>query len=198
MCSRFFLKYSRCCIFFLSLFVFFLWGCSPELDWRKVVVTNQPYSATFPARPVLMQRQFQIAEETVVINMQAVQTQGAYFAVGVIDLSPKQQAKALAISQALQQAMQNNIQSTQARSQAVMVKGVQWIELQALGQWPAQQSALQKNIPWFIQAVDSSAKLVMRVLVLPGKIIEVLAVGQTTVLSDDVLDQWFSGFELML
>ncbi len=197
MYARFFLKIPRCCKFLLSLFVVFLWGCSPELDWRKVIVKNQPYSATFPARPVSMQRQFQIAEETVVINMQAVQMQGAYFAVGVIDLSFKQQAKALAISQALQQAMQNNIQSMQASSQTVMVQGVQWIELQALGRWPAQQSVLQ-NIPWFKPAGDSSAKLVMRVLVLPGKIIEVLAVGQTTILSDDVLDQWFSGFELML
>ena len=157
-----------------------LLGCTPAFDWRKVNDAAGVYSATFPAKPVEATREFVIAGESLKLTLHSATAQGAFFAVGSLPLTPEQQLKAPEILKALQTAMANNIGATEPKERQVSLSGYQWTEIRAEG-------SLGKDKP---------AVMLGRFVVLPGRLLEVIAMGERAVMSEDVLDAWMSGFKL--
>jgi hypothetical protein len=173
------LLFFRKCLLPLACLVL-ISGCTPAFDWRKVGDAAGVYSATFPAKPLEATREFVIAGETLKLTLHSASAQGAFFAVGSLPLTQEQQVKAPEIIKALQAAMSNNIAATQSKERQVMLGARQWTEIRAEG-------SLGKDKP---------AVMVGRFVALPGRILEVIALGERGVMSDEVLDAWFSGFKL--
>ncbi|MCE2679160.1 MAG: hypothetical protein LW629_01660 [Burkholderiales bacterium] len=173
------LLFLRKCLLLAACFAL-VSACTPAFDWRKVGDAAGTYSATFPAKPVEATREFVIAGETLNLTLHSATAQGAFFAVGTLPLTAEQQAKAPEILKALQAAMTNNIAATQSKEQQVVIAGRQWTQVRAEG-------SLGKGKP---------AVMLGRFVVLPGKVLEVIALGEQGVMSEEVMDAWFSGFKL--
>jgi len=138
------------------------------------------YSATFPAKPFEATREFVIAGETLKLTLHSATAQGAFFAVGSLPLTQAQRAKAPEIIKALQAAMANNIAATQTKERQVVLAGHSWTELRAEG----------------LLGKDKPAVMIGRFLALSDRILEVIALGEQGVMSDEVVEAWFSGFKL--
>lgn len=155
-------------------------ACTPALDWRDVRNSDAGYTATFPGKPASASREFVLAGQVVTLRLQATTAGTSYFAVGEIPLTAQQQAHAQAILEALKASLRNNINAHGAQEKPVNAGGVIWQEMRASG-------TLREGKP---------AVLGGRFLVQPGRILEVLAMGERAELTDEVIDQWLGSVKL--
>lgn len=157
-----------------------LQGCTPALDWREVRNEQAGYRALFPGKPVMASREFVMAGETVTLKLHATTAGGAYFAVGEIPLAAAQQEKAGDILAALKASLHQNVGAVGTGEKTVSIAGTVWQEVRATGQ--------MKN--------GAPSVFAGRFLVQPGRIVEVIAMGEKALLSDDTIDLWFGSVTL--
>lgn len=156
-------------------------ACTPALDWRDVRNTDAGYRALFPSKPAMASRPFVIAGESVTLRLHATTVNGAYFAVGEIPLSEAQQAQAPAILEALKTARRNNVGAERAEPERlVSIRGTQWQDVRATGKMANGQASV----------------LAGRFLIQPGRILEVLAMGERAQLSDETIETWLNSVVL--
>lgn len=157
-----------------------LTACTPALDWREVRNEEGGYRALFPAKPVVASREFVLAGQTVTLKLQAATSGSSYFAVGEIPLSEAQQASADSIVNALKLSLKNNVGATDSTDRNIVAGGVVWQEVRASGQ-------LKNGKP---------SVMAGRFLVQPGRILEVLVMGERAELTDEAIDMWLGGLKL--
>ena len=61
-------------------------ACSPTYDWRDVTNATEGYRVVLPAKPLLDERQVEIAGMRLTMRMQSARVRDTVFAVGVITL----------------------------------------------------------------------------------------------------------------
>ncbi len=155
-------------------------ACTPALDWREVRNEDAGYRALFPGKAVMASREFVLAGETVTLKLHATTAGSAYFAVGEIPLNSEQQAKAGEIVKALKASLVNNVGASGTEEKIVSAAGTVWQEVRATGQ--------MKN--------GAPSVFAGRFLVQPGRIIEVVAMGEKALLTDDAIDMWLGSVTL--
>lgn len=174
-CQPLFLRIAS--VFAVSL----LLACSPSLNWRVVPNTDVGYAATFPDKPAQITRTLDLIGLKVPLTLHAAQVDGLYFAVGTMPLQGDLTGKAQDLSQALAQALANNINAGQAKLKPMQWLGMNVEELTASGN-------LSSGKAGFAQA---------RFFEHRGVLYEVVLMGEGAGADPDVVTQWFTGFNLL-
>lgn len=166
----------------VSVFAFsLLLACSPSLNWRVVPNTDVGYAATFPDKPAQITRILDLIDLKVPLTLHAAQVDGLYFAVGTVPLQGDLAAKGPDLSQALAQALANNINAGKAE-----LKPLQWLGM-TVGELTASGS-LSNGKVGFAQG---------RFFEHRGVLYEVVLMGEGAAADPDVVTQWFTGFSLL-
>jgi hypothetical protein len=155
-------------------------ACTPALDWREVSNSDAGYRALFPGKAVLASRDFVMAGEKVTLKLHATTSGNTYFAIGEIPLSAAQQDKAGDILAALKASMRNNAGALTSEENTVSASGVVWQEVRAKGQMPN----------------GAPSVFVGRFAIHAGRILEVVAMGEKALLTDEAIDMWFGSVVL--
>lgn len=166
---------------FLVLLVAFLQACSPAMNWREVPNTEAGYVATFPDKPAQVTRTLDLIGLKVPLTLHAAQVQGLYFAVGTVPLDGALKGHLPELTQALAQALANNINAGQAELKPLNWLGMQVGELRVSG-------VLKSGKTGFAHG---------RFFEHRGVLYEVLLMGDGAEPDADVLTQWFKGFRLL-
>jgi hypothetical protein len=172
-------QYSR--LFTLSalcVFMLFLNGCDPTLNWREVRSDDAGYTALFPAKPTSFERAVNLDGLQVMMNMTAAEADGVSFAVATAIIEDEdQRAKALI---AMQTAMLRNIRGEITEKKTVNVKGgATAIQIHATG-----------------QAGPAGTPLVLfaRFVTHENRVFQVIALGPKEKLSAEAADTFLSSF----
>ncbi len=172
-------QYSRLfALFALSVFMLFLNGCDPTLNWREVRSDDASYTALFPAKPTSFERAVNLDGLQVMMNMTAAEADGVSFAVATAIIEDEgQRAKALI---AMQTAMLRNIRGEITEKKTVNVKGgATAIQIHATGQ------AGQAGTPLALFA---------RFVIHESRVFQVIALGPKEKLSAETADTFLSSF----
>ena len=172
-------QYSRLfALFALSVFMLFLNGCDPTLNWREVRSDDASYTALFPAKPTSFERAVNLDGLQVMMNMTAAEADGVSFAVATAIIEDEgQRAKALI---AMQTAMLRNIRGEITEKKTVNVKGgATAIQIHATGQ------AGQAGTPLVLFA---------RFVIHESRVFQVIALGPKEKLSAETADTFLSSF----
>ena len=172
-------QYSRLfALFALSVFMLFLNGCDPTLNWREVRSDDASYTALFPAKPTSFERAVNLDGLQVMMNMTAAEADGVSFAVATAIIEDEgQRAKALI---AMQTAMLRNIRGEITEKKTVNVKGgATAIQIHATGQ------ASQAGTPLVLFA---------RFVIHESRVFQVIALGPKEKLSAETADTFLSSF----
>lgn len=172
-------QYSRLfALFALSVFMLFLNGCDPTLNWREVRSDDASYTALFPAKPTSFERAVNLDGLQVMMNMTAAEADGVSFAVATAIIEDEgQRAKALI---AMQTAMLRNIRGEITEKKTVNVKGgAKAIQIHATGQ------AGQAGTPLVLFA---------RFVIHESRVFQVIALGPKEKLSAETADTFLSSF----
>lgn len=172
-------QYSRLfSLFALSVFMLFLNGCDPTLNWREVRSDDASYTALFPAKPTSFERAVNLDGIQVMMNMTAAEADGVSFAVATAIIEDEgQRAKALI---AMQTAMLRNIRGEITEKKTVNVKGgATAIQIHATGQ------AGQAGTPLVLFA---------RFVIHESRVFQVIALGPKEKLSAETADTFLSSF----
>ena len=170
---------NMCRLLLLTLCLIFLNACSPPYDWREVPDADVGYIATFPDKPVKATRSMMIAGERVDLTLQSAKVGEGFFAVGVVRLTDEQQSKAADILSALRLAMQNNIAAVDSTPKTVVANGQTWDEVTVSGRMASGKPALMQA----------------RFAHIDHQLVEIVVMGEADQLSQEVREQWFSGFK---
>lgn len=172
-------QYSRLfALFALCVFMLFLNGCDPTLNWREVRSDDASYTALFPAKPTSFERAVNLDGLQVMMNMTAAEADGVSFAVATAIIEDEgQRAKALI---AMQTAMLRNIRGEITEKKTVDVKGgATAIQIHATGQ------AGQAGTPLVLFA---------RFVIHESRVFQVIALGPKEKLSAETADTFLSSF----
>ena len=172
-------QYSRLfALFALCVFMLFLNGCDPTLNWREVRSDDASYTALFPAKPTSFERAVNLDGLQVMMNMTAAEADGVSFAVATAIIEDEGQlAKALI---AMQTAMQRNIRGEITEKKTVNLKGgATAIQIHATGQ------AGQAGTPLVLFA---------RFVIHESRVFQVIALGPKEKLGAETADTFLSSF----
>lgn len=172
-------QYSRLfALFALSVFMLFLNGCDPTLNWREVRSDDASYTALFPAKPTSFERAVNLDGLQVMMNMTAAEADGVSFAVATATIEDEgQRAKALI---AMQTAMLRNIRGEITEKKTVNLKGgATAIQIHATGQ------AGQAGTPLVLFA---------RFVIHESRVFQVIALGPKEKLGAETADTFLSSF----
>lgn len=172
-------QYSRLfALFALCVFMLFLNGCDPTLNWREVRSDDASYTALFPAKPTSVERAVNLDGLQVMMNMTAAEADGVSFAVATAIIEDEgKRAKALI---AMQTAMLRNIRGEITEKKTVNVKGgATAIQIHATGQ------ASQAGIPLVLFA---------RFVIHESRVFQVIALGPKEKLGAETADTFLSSF----
>ena len=172
-------QYSRLfALFALCVFMLFLNGCDPTLNWREVRSDDASYTALFPAKPTSFERAVNLDGLQVMMNMTAAEADGVSFAVATAIIEDEgQRAKALI---AMQTAMLRNIRGEITEKKTVNLKGgATAIQIHATGQ------AGQAGTPLVLFA---------RFVIHESRVFQVIALGPKEKLSAETADTFLSSF----
>lgn len=175
-------QYSRLfALFALSVFMLFLNGCDPTLNWREMRSDDAGYTALFPAKPTSFERAVNLDGLQVMMNMTAAEADGVSFAVATAIIEDEgQRAKALT---AMQTAMLRNIRGEITEKKTVNVKGgATAIQIHATGQAG--------------QAGPAGTPLVLfaRFVMHESRVFQVIALGPKEKLGAEAADTFLSSF----
>lgn len=95
-------------------------GCSPDYNWRTVTDAAERYAIDLPAKPTIDERQVEIAGHALPMHVRAAHTQGAVFAVAVVDLPGNDEQLGQAVADALRGALARHV-NARANEHAVQV-----------------------------------------------------------------------------
>jgi hypothetical protein len=95
-------------------------ACSPAYNWRTVSDAAEGYVIDLPAKPIVDERQVEIAGNALPMHVRAAHTQGAVFAIAVVDLPSEDAQLRQAVADALRRALARNV-SAAATEHAVQV-----------------------------------------------------------------------------
>ncbi|WP_116137107.1 hypothetical protein [Trinickia diaoshuihuensis] len=96
-------------------------GCTPAYNWRTVADAAEGYSVDLPAKPTVDERRVQIAGNALPMHVRAAHTQGAVFAVAVVDLPREDAELGRTVADALRQALARNVGAS-AAEHAVQIR----------------------------------------------------------------------------
>ncbi len=175
-------------------------GCSPRMDWRELSNEAAGWRATFPAKPVEVSRQIELPNGLgpIRLTLRSARIDDAMFAVGWAESN----APGAGVREALESAMLANIDADgkSIQRKTIETSGRQLIEVSASGRM--QVSA---------QGPPTPARLVMRSTVVVDssgdprgssnsstrvRIVEIIAVGPTTQISDEEARQFVESLRL--
>jgi hypothetical protein len=157
-------------------------ACSPAMNWRVISNSDSGYSATFPDKPVVASRDLNLAGLKVPLTLQAAVVEGAYFAVGVVELKGDLAPKGKELNDALIQALANNVKVEKAQ-----VEQKPWAGLPAVD-WVSANGTLPDG---------SKARAVGRFFQHQNKLYEVILVGPDHKVDSATVTQFFTGFKLL-
>lgn len=157
-------------------------GCSPAMNWRVISNSDFAYSATFPDKPVVASRDLNLAGLKVPLTLQAAVVEGAYFAVGVVELKGDLVSKGNELNGALIQALANNVKVEKAD-----VEQKPWAGLRTVD-WVSANGTLPDG---------SKARALGRFFQHHNRLYEVILVGPDHKVDNATATQFFSGFKLM-
>ena len=95
-------------------------ACTPAYNWRTVTDVAGGYSVDLPAKPTVDERRVEIAGTALPMHVQAAHTQGAVFAVAVVELPRDDAQLGKTVADALRHALARNL-SASAVEHAVQV-----------------------------------------------------------------------------
>lgn len=112
-------------------------ACTPAYNWRTVTDAAEGYSVDLPAKPTLDERRVEIAGNALPMHVRAAHTQGAVFAVAVVDLPRDDAQLGQAVADALRHSLARNVGASPVEH-AVQVPGgsgaaVQGVDVVASG-----------------------------------------------------------------
>jgi hypothetical protein len=84
-------------------------ACTPAYNWRTVTDAAGGYSVDLPAKPTVDERRVEIAGSALPMHVRAAHTQGAVFAVAVVDLPRDDAQLGKTVADALRQALARNV-----------------------------------------------------------------------------------------
>ncbi len=167
-----------------------LMACTPALNWREVRNDDAGWKALFPAKPVEATRPLPMpnAKRPMALTLRSARIQNTLFAVGVV---PEGSAD---VRSALEDAMLTNIrsQANDVQRRTLMINGHPAVELDAKGLMLI--DPVKPAVP---------ARLFMRSLVvpatagLPRRVLEIIAVGPETELTEEQARQFIESLALL-
>lgn len=95
-------------------------ACSPAYNWRTVADPAEGYAIDLPAKPIVDERQVEIAGKALRMHVRAAHTEGAVFSIAVVDLPREDAQLSQTVADALRGALARNV-SAQAAAHAVQV-----------------------------------------------------------------------------
>lgn len=98
----------------MLLLASFAAACSPAYNWRTVTDSAQGYAIDLPAKPLVDERQVDIAGTALPMHVRSAHTQGAVFAIAVIDLPRDDAQLRQAVVDALRGALARNVGASPA------------------------------------------------------------------------------------
>jgi outer membrane murein-binding lipoprotein Lpp len=152
------------------------------MNWRVISNSDSGYSATFPDKPVVASRDLNLAGLKVPLTLQAAVVDGAYFAVGVVELKGDLASKGKELNDALIQALANNVKVDKTE-----VEQKPWAGLPTVD-WVNANGTLPDG---------SKARAVGRFFQHQNKVYEVILVGPDPKVDSATVTQFFSGFKLL-
>lgn len=84
-------------------------ACSPAYNWRTVTDAAQGYEIDLPAKPTVDERSVEIVGSALPMHVRAAHTQGAVFAIAVIDLPSDDARRRQSVVDALRGALGRNL-----------------------------------------------------------------------------------------
>lgn len=174
--------YSLVAAFLAPVALLVLNACTPAMNWRVISNSDSGYSATFPDKPVVASRDLNLAGLKVPLTLQAAVVDGAYFAVGVVELKGDLASKGKELNDALIQALANNVKVDKTE-----VEQKPWAGLPTVD-WVNANGTLPDG---------SKARAVGRFFQHQNKVYEVILVGPDPKVDSATVTQFFSGFKLL-
>lgn len=155
-----------------------LTGCTPVYDWRDVRIQETGWIATFPAKPVVVTRSLQPpgSVKSIHLTLLSARIENTLFAVGWADMASEE------VRQSLEMAMLANLgqKFDQAARQTVTLGGLPAIETKARGITRLSQE----------NTAEQAAQLIMRSLVTPTGVIEIIVIGPDQAFKEDLSRQF--------
>lgn len=165
-------------------------ACAPELNWREVRQDEGGWKALFPGKPVEVSRSIPMpnANGRVTLTLHSARIRETMYAIGVVEQG------SAAIREGLENAMLANIQSQprDVERRTVSLQGLTAVEVSAKGRMLI--DPMKPAVP---------ARLLMRSLVLPtvagrpGRVVEAIAVGPESELTEDQARQFVDSLGLL-
>lgn len=87
-------------------------ACSPAYNWRTVTDATQGYTIELPAKPFIDERQVEIAGNALPMHVRAAHTEGAVFAMAVVDLPRDDAQLRQTVASALRDALARNVDAS--------------------------------------------------------------------------------------
>jgi len=87
-------------------------ACTPAYNWRTVTDADGGYSVDLPAKPTVDERRVEIAGTALPMHVRAAHTEGAVFAVAVVDLPRDDAQLGEAVAGALRHALARNLSAS--------------------------------------------------------------------------------------
>jgi len=84
-------------------------ACSPAYNWRTVTDGAEGYAIDLPAKPIADERQVDIAGNALPMHVRAAHTEGAVFAIAVVDLPRDDAVLRQAVADGLRTALARNL-----------------------------------------------------------------------------------------
>lgn len=149
-------------------FALSLAACSPALDWRESLIEGPGLTAVFPCRPIGQWRDVALAGTVVQMRLQACETAGSTFAVGVVDVGDP--ARIAGVMAALRE---STLGKMPASSPAAMVT-TEWsvagsTPQAAAGRWQSRGERLDRSALSLDTAVFSRGTWVIQATLITGK-----------------------------
>ncbi len=152
-------------------------GCSPNFNWREVQGIDPSYIVLLPAKPSSHTRDITLDGLKVTMSMTAAESEDINFAVASVTLESEAQRNTALL--ALQKSMLNNIHGNIIEQKNITLKdGTAMTEIQALG------------------ATSNGRKLRLyaRFGVRDHSVFQVVALGPSEKLTDEIADTFLSSF----
>jgi hypothetical protein len=191
--------------------ILLLAGCTPQFDWREVRNEQPGWVATFPGKPVEVARTLTLPgiANPVTLTIRSARIKDSMFAVGWAVNTDNTPGADERLRKILEAAMLNNLQHDPATTQRTVVK---------IGDRPAQQVVATGSIKAGEKGAADPAGLWMRSLVISAPsiplvptipaapaasslkpastVIEIIAVGPASFLTEDQAMQFLQSFRL--
>jgi hypothetical protein len=150
-----------------------LMACSPKYDWRDFRSSDAPFSVLFPGKPATHSRVINLDGQQVNMSMAAAEVEGTLFAVGSVEMPDAE--KAVQAVQAMKAQMVRNIGATVNK------------ESTKDGAFLVDASGVQNGMPIRMHA---------RFLSQGKRAYQVVVVGRTKEINDEVVDTFVTSFKL--